>query len=208
MFGEKINQEDTLQGEYRQEGQTMNHEQETSSQGPQGPAYQMPPGAHPYVAPHKVDNSRRKSAVLATILSSFPGLGQIYVGYYQTGFTYSLTVAGIIMILSSSVGKGIEPFLGIFLAFFWIFNMIDANRRAQYYNRVLDGQDAETIPEGFPTAGGRGSVPAGVILVLLGVLFILDLNFDVSMEWIEDWWPLALVGFGGWLIYKGRNKSE
>ena len=204
MFGDN-----NQTGQYTQEGQTMNNEQTTQNPQPQGgPGYQMPPMGHPYQAPPAVDNSRRKSPLLATLLSMMPGLGQVYVGYYQTGFMYIVTVAGTIMVLNMPGTRGLEPFLGVFLAFFWIFNMIDANRRAQYYNRVLDGADKETIPDGFPTAGGRGSVPAGVILVVLGTLFILDLNFGVSLEWIENWWPLALVAGGGWLILKGRNKDS
>jgi len=196
----------------KQEGQTMSNEQQQYQQ-PQHPphgdqGFQAPPGAHPYGGAHQVDNSQRKSPVLATILSSFPGLGQIYVGYYQTGFMYVVTIASCIALLSSSAGRGLEPFVGVFLAFFWIFNMIDANRRAQHYNRKLAGGDGETIPDDFQMAGGKGSVPVGLILVVVGVAFIMDLNSWVSLSWIKDWWPLGLVGFGAWLILKGRNQDS
>ncbi len=215
MFGANNKNEEVPQGQPMgsqqiQEGQTMNHHQQGPyPQQPQpGPGYQAPPGGHPYAGQAQIDNSRRKSPAMATWLSCFPGLGQVYVGYYQTGFMFVLTVAGCIAILSSSVGRGIEPFLGVFLAFFWIFNMIDANRRAQHYNRMIAGLDGETIPEDFQTAGGKGSIPVGVILVAVGALFILDLNFGISLDWLENWWPLALVGFGGWLIMKARNKED
>lgn len=198
-------QRPTAAGPQTQEGQIMNNHQEPHPTRPQGgPDYPAPGAGHPYAVPQGLDNTRRKSPVLATMLSSFPGLGQIYVGYYQTGFLYALTIAGCIAILNMPGSGAFTAFVGIFLAFFWIFNMIDANRRAMFYNRSMVGQGEEELPDGFP-AGRKGSVPAGVILVALGVLFILDLNFGVSMEWIEDWWPLALVAFGGWLVYKGRR---
>jgi hypothetical protein len=188
------------------------NEQPHNQQGPEtqaggtpnpGPPGYNPPSGVPYAPP--VANPLRKSAVLATLLSMFPGLGQVYVGYYQVGFAFGLTMITTIAMLASQFGRGKEPFLGVFLAFFWIFNMIDANRRAQHYNRSVEGLKGEEIPEGFKTAGGLGSVPVGVILVVVGGLFILDLNFGVSLSWIEDWWPLAIVAFGIYLIRKGRQ---
>jgi hypothetical protein len=151
------------------------------------------------------EDPRRKSAMLATLLSCFPGLGQAYVGYYQTGFMFVVTMATAITILNLRGGASIKPFVGVFLAFFWIFNMIDANRRAQFYNRALQGQQDEALPDGLPTMGSGGSVPMGVILIVVGILVFLDLNTQITLDWLENWWPVALVGFGGWLVYKGRR---
>ena len=153
-------------------------------------------------------NFNRKSPLVATLLSCMPGLGQIYVGYYQQGFTNMFIVAGTIAVLSSSVMRGAEPFFGVFLSFFWIYQMIDANRRAQHYNRVKAGLGGEEVPEGFEMPSAKGSMMGGAILILIGVLFILDLNFDVSMEWVENWWPLILVLVGINLVYKARKKSD
>lgn len=208
MFGRKNTVETAPRGTAIEEGQIMNSEHEQNTEQSQGGApYQAPPSAIPYTGSPAADINRRKSPVLATILSSFPGLGQVYVGYYQTGFLFMLVMAGVIFILNTSSGGFLAPFLGPFLAFFWIFNMIDANRRAQHYNRVLAGQGTEEIPEDFQMAGGRGSMPAGIALVIIGILIILDLNFNVSLEWLEDWWPLGLVGMGGWLIVKARQSK-
>lgn len=149
-----------------------------------------------------------KSQVLATVLSLMPGLGQIYVGYYQHGFIFILIPAAIIALLASGSVGGLTPLLGMFLPFFWIFNMVDANRRAAHYNRALDGLTDAEIPEDFQMPGARGSVPAGLILIVVGVLILLDLNTDWSMEWVENWWPLVLVIFGGWLILKARGRSR
>lgn len=143
-----------------------------------------------------------KSAVLATLLSLFPGLGQAYVGYYQLGFTYVMVMALTILTLSHNV---MAPFFGPMLAFFWIFNLIDANRRAQNYNRALDGMESGDTPPDFDMPSLKGNTPVGALLVVAGVLILLDLNFDISLAWVESWWPVGLIGLGGWLVFKGRN---
>ncbi len=119
-----------------------------------------------------------------------------------------LIAAAIIALLSSGSARGLEPLLGMLIAFFWIFNMVDANRRASHYNRALDGLGAEEIPEDFQMPGAKGSVPAGVILIVLGGLILMDLNTNWSMEWVENWWPIILVIFGGWLVLKARDRSK
>ncbi len=54
----------------------------------------------------------------------------------------------------------------------------------------------------------KGSMLGGAILILIGLLFILDLNFDVSMAWVENWWPLILVLVGVNLVLKARKRSD
>lgn len=176
-------------------------------QGIQGQIPYTGPGAPPPAAAGRIA-ALRKSPALATVLSLMPGLGQIYVGYYQQGFIYLLTAATTIAILESGGGgKGGEPFFGLFLSFFWIFNMIDANRRAQHYNLVLQGLSDQEVPEDFQGPGAKGSVAGGVLLIAVGTLLFLDVKFGVSLQWLEDWWPLALVGFGIWLVLKSRRQA-
>jgi hypothetical protein len=177
-------------------------------QGPGNPP-QGQPG--PYGAGYGTQakpNINRKSPAMATWLSCMPGLGQIYVGYYQQGFINMFVVAGTISMLASSFIKGAEPFFGVFLSFFWIFQMIDANRRAHHYNRVMEGLGGEEVPDGFSMPTTKGSVLGGAVLIIVGILFIMDLNFSVSMQWIENWWPLILVLVGVNLVYKARKKSD
>ncbi|MFN2371074.1 MAG: LiaI-LiaF-like domain-containing protein [Candidatus Krumholzibacteriia bacterium] len=180
----------------------MNGEHNDRGQG----TWEQPSAPRPAPPPPPAAIAARKSPALATGLSLMPGLGQIYVGYYQQGFIDLTVVATTITILSRGA-RGAEPLFGLFLAFFWLYNMIDANRRAHHYNRILDGLGGEQVPEDFQHPGARGSLPAGVILVIVGVLFLLDLNTDLSLDWIENWWPAFLIGGGVWLIVKARRKQ-
>ena len=148
------------------------------------------------------DDPRRKSEMLALVLSAMPGLGQIYVGYYQQGFTNVLVVASVIALLNSMVlSDGATAFFGLFLAFYWLYNMVDAWRRAVFYNNALAGIAPGTLPTDFPAATGRGSLAGGVSLVILGVVLLSNTLFGVSLEWMEHWWPVAFIGVGVWLIY-------
>ena len=173
----------------------------------QSTTYEEPPRG---IAPPPVTPTRRhtyKSPVLATILSLMPGVGQIYVGYYPQGFMNAVIVSVTITLLAMGMGS-LTPLLAIFLAFFWVYNMIDANRRAQAFNRALDGLDGETLPEDFEMPGLKGSTPLGVVLIAAGTLFFMDRKLGMDMEWLEEWWPIALVIGGVWLIYKARTSKS
>lgn len=183
----------------------------TDAQINQGP--QIPPAGGPgaYGAGYEAKlnpNANRKSPAMATWLSCMPGLGQVYVGYYMQGFINVFVAGSAIAVLASSLFRGAVPLIAISLAFFWLYQMIDANRRAHHYNRVMAGLGGEEVPDGFSMPTTKGSVLGGVVLILIGVLFILDLNFDVSMEWVEDWWPLILVLVGVNLVWKARKNAD
>jgi TM2 domain-containing membrane protein YozV len=151
-----------------------------------------------------LDDPRRKSPALATIMSVMPGLGQIYVGYYQQGFTNILVVAGTITLLANSGRWGvnsIEPLLGVFLAFYWLYNLVDAGRRASFYNQALAGVENKALPEDLRLPSGGGTLAGGIALIALGLIIFSNTMFGFSLEWLEKWWPLGLVLAGGYLIY-------
>ena len=181
-------------------GSDMNH---NDSGAPGAPA--MGPARGPQVGAG-FERSYR-SPFLATFLSLMPGLGQAWLGYYQQGFINIAVVAGCITALSSNRLEGIEPFIALGMAFYWLYNMVDANRRAHHLYRVSAGLGAEEFTDEFPLPRPQGSLFGGVVLVLIGLLVIMDLNFGVSMEWIEDWWPLALVILGARMVWQARRKA-
>ena len=157
------------------------------------------------------DDPRRKSPALAFVLSLMPGVGQIYVGYYQQGFTNILVVGSIIAVLNSGMAGGAEPLFGIFLAFYWFYNVVDAWRRAEFYNNALAGIGPAALPDDFAVTSGRGTLAGGVALMLVGVIALSHTLFGVPLDWLEKWWPLALVGVGAWLIYPtvaGKAKTD
>ena len=155
--------------------------------------------------PYHPFDPRRKSPFLASFLSLMPGLGQIYVGYYQAGFVHPLVVATIIVILAQGNADQFAPFLGFFLAFFWLYNIIDAGRRAAYYNQILEGEERVDLPRGFLAPGG-GSLTGGLFLIVIGGILLARTVMGVSLAWLEDWWPLAPIFFGVYLV--GKSIAE
>jgi hypothetical protein len=160
------------------------------------------------------DDPRRKSPILALVLSAMPGLGQIYVGYYQQGFTNAVIIASLIGILNSNVLRDAEPMVGIFLAFFWLFNVVDAWRRATFYNNALAGIGPAKLPDEFGefvALAGRGTLAGGLALVLIGAIALSNTLFNLPLDWLQKWWPVALIAVGAWLIYPtfaGKKTNE
>ena len=156
------------------------------------------------------DDPRRKSPALAFILSAMPGLGQVYVGYYQQGFVNVLVVATLILVLNSGV-HALQPAFGFFLAFFWLYNMIDAFRRASFYNQALAGLGSVQLPPELKLPKGQGSLIGGVALIGFGLLILANTAFGMSLDWLNEWWPAALVLTGIYLVwasYAARQEAQ
>jgi hypothetical protein len=154
------------------------------------------------------EDPRIKSPVLAMVLSLMPGLGQVYLGYYQHGFVNILVVASIIAALNHGVPGYMEPLLGVFLAFFWLYNMVDAGRRASFYNQALAGLGPMEMPGDLKIYEGRGTIAGGITLIAVGSVFFAHTRFGVSLAWLEQWWPLALVLMGVYLLYKALREPK
>ena len=177
------------------------------------PAAQVPPAGRFFqMSPGVAQDPRAKSPALACFLSIMPGLGQVYTGYYVRGFVFAITVASIITILAGTRVSNFVPFLAIFMAFFWLHNIIDAGRRAAFYNRMLAGgtNADEFLPE-MKMPGVGGSMFAGLGLMVVGLIALTYTKFDMSLDWIEDWWPVIPFIIGAYLFglaVRDRKKKD
>ncbi len=198
------------------------HEQ-TGALGPEAPqapgtAQPVPPlaGATGYVPPlpgsipgapnawasRYGKDPRFKSPALTGVLSIMPGLGHVYLGYTQRGFVHMIIYAATIAILASGNARHMEPLFGMFLGFFWFYNMIDAVRRASLINQALLGMGPAPAPMEIQLPKSGGSIFGGVILIAVGIIFLGRTRFDMNLDWLADWWPGILVLFGGYLVWK------
>lgn len=175
------------------------------------PAADAVPGPAPRAAqPAAISayDPRYKSPLVASFLSSFPGLGQIYVGYYRVGFTHAAIIASLITLLASDMDDLFRPLLAIFMVFFWLYNVIDAGRRAALYNHALRDGAVFDVPTTPSFAGGNGSLAGGVALIVIGILFLMNTALDYSMEWVADWWPMGPILFGAYLVYQAVTEKK
>ena len=162
------------------------------------------PGAAPPVVAGP--DPRRRSPWLAGFLSLLPGLGQIYVGYYRRGITQFLVFALLLLFVSNEIGgERIVPVVAIGMAFLVFYAVIDAMRRATLYNLALTGIQEIEMPRDFEwpaMSGVRGSIFGGSVLVFVGLSLFLHTRFDVPLDWIAEWWPLAIALFGVYLVVR------
>jgi len=175
----------------------------------QDPNYPPPPqGQLPPPPPYPRRGQRYKSQAFAIILACIvPSLGHLYVGFYKQAFTIILVAASLIMILASGTSAGLEPLVGMLLGFIYFYQVFDAGRRASVYNSVLETGRAGLTAENIDLPG-TNPLAGGVILVLVGALSLMNTVFGFSMAWLEDWWPLGMIGIGAWLINKGRKERQ
>lgn len=146
-----------------------------------------------------------KSPALAGFLSFFPGIGQIYNRQINKGFLFILILAGLITIQKNGAG---QPFFGLILAGFWIYQIMDAIQIAKTINRRVLKQEEEEIIEELPQLFKTGSIFWGVIILALGVVFLLA-NFElISYSTIWNFWPLVIIVIGGKLIYDYSTKKN
>ena len=131
------------------------------------------PEAPPAFAPQPVPSALpapmvRKNPDLAALLSLFPGVGNIYNGLYMRGFTFFLIIASLLAIVDRGHGM-----FGMAIAFFWLFNVIDAYRQATLINYGY-AQDLGLLDMPKVPRAGQGGLMAGVLLSLVGLAAIAD----------------------------------
>lgn len=172
------------------------------------PTGDVPPSSFAALPQPRSTDPRIKSPALACCLSAMPGLGQIYVGYYTRGFTHILIVASIITLLAGGGANGAEPLFGLFLAFFWLYNVIDAGRRASFYNQLLAGGSEPDLPSDVALPGLQGSITGGLLLIGVGTLLLLHTKLDMSIKWVVDWWPVVPILIGVGLLAKAIQERS
>jgi hypothetical protein len=145
----------------------------------------------------------QKNPGLAALLSFFPGMGNIYNGLYVRGLTFFLVILSLIGITS----RGGNDLFGFAIAFFWIFNVIDAYRQATLINYGY-AQDLGLVDLPRHPRASQGGVAAGVLLFFIGLFALLERYFDIRLDWLFDLWPFGLVVLGGWMIWASLRERR
>jgi len=131
--------------------------------------------------------------VVSVILALFPGLGHVYNGLYQRGIVLFLLAITSIYLATE------EGLMGMAVAFVWLFNIIDAYRQASLielgHGPDLGVQDARNAPP-----AGQFAMIGGGALFVLGFLLLLDHTFDYDIDRVWEYWPVAPLAIGAWLM--------
>jgi Domain of unknown function (DUF5668)/B-box zinc finger len=163
----------------------------------QGANIPPPPGSGP------------NPTVAGILAGFFPfGVGAVYTSQYAKGLAHLLIFAGLIW--GTDHGGGWEAVFGIAIAFFYVYQIIDAVRSAR---AIQMGQPAPD-PFGFGQAMGAGEkvdtrrIPmAAIVLIALGGLLLLQTTGLFNLDF-DRVWPLLLIFVGAWLFARGWGFIE
>ncbi len=142
--------------------------------------------------------SPRSSVFLSLI---FPGLGQIYTGFYLRG----LMIGAAIFVLFNAGAQmdGSAAILVWTIGFTWMFAMIDAGRMAALYNYAITGGEEIERPQDIRLPNMGGSIVAGAILLGFGAIALSNTLFNIPLDWVRVWWPAFPLALGTYLLARG-----
>ena len=149
------------------------------------------------------------SPALAGVLAFFfPfGVGAFYNRNYVKGMVYLVLFAALVTMQTTGTG---QPFWALILAGFYFYQIIESIQDAKRINqKALKGEDyEETKVDEFPEIVKSGSIFWGIVLVVLGAVFLLA-NFDViDYDILWELWPHAVIGIGAKFIYEYYSESK
>jgi Domain of unknown function (DUF5668)/B-box zinc finger len=147
-------------------------------------------------------------AVAGILAGFFPfGVGAVYCSQYAKGLAH-LVIFVLLIVASNQAGEWGWIF-GLGVAFFWVYQIIDAVRTAHALQAGQPAPDPMGLGQTFSMGEkfDTGKVPIGaIVLIGVGVLFLLHtmgMNFA-----FERFWPLLLIVVGGWLFYRQRERAQ
>jgi Domain of unknown function (DUF5668)/B-box zinc finger len=180
-----------------------------------------PSGATPaagfvVAAPAPITPSSGPNPALAGVLAGFfPfGVGAVYCGQYAKGLAHLVTFTLLVWGESVTENAGVNTVLGFAIAFFYVWQIIDAVRTAKAIQMGQPPPDPFGLAQAFGAdpvqpgqtaeqpidASGHARVPtAAVVLIGLGVLFLLQTAGVFEFGW-DRLWPFFLIGLGCWMF--------
>ena len=144
-------------------------------------------------------------AVAGILAGFFPfGVGAVYTGQYAKGLAHLVTFTLLVWGETVIDNAGLNTILGLGIAFFYVYQIIDSVRTA----RALQMGEPAPDPLGLGQAFGAGDkvetskVPtAAIVLIGLGTLFLLQTVgiFEFNADRV---WPVFVIALGVWLFAK------
>jgi hypothetical protein len=137
-----------------------------------------------------------KNPGAAGALGIIPGMGHLYLGLYQR----AAILFGVWVLFITLTEHSHGPFPGIAIPFWMVFSIIDASRQAKAINAT--GRPEANILGSDEPVRVSGSLTAGILLILIGGFLLLSRFVTIDLSFLNDWWPLLLVAFGGWQVFR------
>lgn len=162
-----------------------------------------PPMGAASSAPRPPLNTGPNPAVAGILAGFFPfGVGAVYCSQYAKGLAHLLIFS--LLIFGAGHAGNLDWLFGIGIAFFYVYQIIDAVRTA----KAIQAGEPAPDPLGLAAMFGAGEkfegsrVPAGAaVLIGLGILFLLH-TMDFIQFGFEFFIGVLLLFLGGWTFAK------
>jgi len=167
------------------------------------------PPAGSAAPPARPSGSGPNPAVAGILAGFFPfGVGAVYCSQYAKGLAHLLIF--VLLIFGSDHAGNWDWLFGIGIAFFYVYQIIDAVRTAHALQAGLPAPDPMGLGQTFSMGEkfDSGKIPVGaVILIGLGALFLLH-TMGIMENGFDRFWPLILIFLGGWMFYRNYERSR
>jgi TM2 domain-containing membrane protein YozV len=144
----------------------------------------------------------------AFVLGLIPGVGAIYNGEFVKAAIHVL-IFGTLVSLDHMTTVG-HALLGLMTAAFYFYMPFEAYYTAKKRMMKAQGVDLETpidrLQQEFEHVEDR-ELWGGVLLIVIGALFLLGNLGIFEIEWVARFWPVALVVIGIWLLKKHNERA-
>lgn len=135
--------------------------------------------------PPPPNRSKQNEPTKAALCAVIPGIGAVYNQDYMKAVVHLAAFASLCVI-----AEAIDIF-GLIAFVFYVYTIFDAYRSAQ------DPQQKKTH------GSEQINMPLwGILLILLGVMFLLDSLDAISLRAMTKFWPLILVFIGFYLVFQ------
>jgi Domain of unknown function (DUF5668)/B-box zinc finger len=157
----------------------------------------------PGIAARPSHGSGPNPTVAGILAGFFPfGVGAVYCSQYAKGLAHLLIFA--MLIFASDHAGSWDALFGFGIAFFYVYQIIDAVRSARAIQEGQPAPDPFGLAQAFSMSekGESKNIPfVAVILIGLGVLFLLH-TMNIFEFGLDRFWPLILIFLGGWMFAK------
>jgi hypothetical protein len=144
----------------------------------------------------------RSRALMAAILALIPGMGAVYNHQNVKAVVHFFTVVGLFQLTKLHLASGLFALAGFAC---YIYSIIDAHRTAQLIAR---GESAAVDEERFKRALIRRAPALGVIFIVGGILFVINILKPFALFALAKLFPVLLILLGGYLLTRYFKRSQ
>ncbi len=135
--------------------------------------------------PPPPNQDRKSNATKAALCGIIPGVGAVYNLDYMKAVVHLAAFSGLCVFAEAS------DMFGLFAFVFYVFTIFDAYRSALEPRKKREfSSDQINMPLW------------GVVLIILGVVFLLDSLDAISLRSITRFWPLIIVFLGCYMVFQ------